>query len=498
MTRTGIYKASKSIFPSLPDEETFAMDMQDTEKANRAFQSALNNKDKYEEMGVTLPETVEEFQSIVTTDPKKKSTNTGSNGSQKTQQSSGSKPAQSSQQGPKVFQPQRVFNSAEEIDNYFGYLDQYKNDPKAQKEKIWFEQEYPNITNQFYNQGGKPLTVQGPVYEDQKQASVLYQSNLPKVAKKSNVDNRQFLKKEEEVVKTMPEITDEELMQGVMGEISPRQDNLNVPFNIQQKEIQIQEQAKIEEEGKKVKGKTAKELVSSIEKENFYSDNYPKIESLINNDFGTRSNDIDFTKLNVNNRSELEDAYGRLEQDYLEYLQKTDPQEYERVNNEITSIRSKKGSDINTGERMVIDNFRSKAMEMHNLVNGYIMHEIEKNYDLPAYFGAASAMSMQIDSLDKQIQNLRIDPSGRGVSPAKAQQYQSLVDQRNKLVGEYNGLDEKFAIPKEVVAKYEDVANRYLDNSVIDGQLNNLDTELAAKRKENMKFLRTRFLFFYF
>ena len=96
MTRTDIYKASKSIFPSLPDEETFAMDMQDTEKANRAFQSALNNKDKYDEMGVTLPETVEEFQAIVTTDPKKKSTDTGSNGSQKTQQSSGSKPAQSS------------------------------------------------------------------------------------------------------------------------------------------------------------------------------------------------------------------------------------------------------------------------------------------------------------------------------------------------------------------------------------------------------------------
>ena len=493
MTRTDIYKASKSIFPGLADEETFAMDMQDTEKANRAFQSALNNKDKYDEMGVTLPDTVEEFQAIVTTDPKKKSTNTGSNGSQKTQQSSGSKPAQSSQQGPKVFQPQRVFNSAEEIDNYFGYLDQYKNDPKAQKEKQWFEQEYPNITNQFYNQGGKPLTVQGPVYEEQKQPSVTYQSNLPKVAKKSNVDNRQFLKKEEEVVNTMPEITDEELMQGVMGEISPRQDNLNIPLNIQQEQVQAQKQIKREEEGEKVKGKTAKELVSSIEKENFYSDNYPKIESLINNDFGTRSNDIDFTKLNVNNRSELEDAYGRLEQDYLEYLQKTDPQEYERVNNEITSIRSKKGSDINRGERMVVDNFRSKAMEMHNLVNGYIMHEIEKNYDLPAYFGAASAMSMQIDSLDKQIQNLGIDPSGRGVSPAKAQQYQSLVDQRNKLVGEYNGLDEKFAIPKEVVAKYEDVANRYLDNSVIDGQLNNLDTELAAKRKENMKAAQERF-----
>jgi hypothetical protein len=493
MTRTDIYKASKSIFPGLADEETFAMDMQDTEKANRAFQSALNNKDKYDEMGVTLPDTVEEFQAIVTTDPKKKSTNTGSNGSQKTQQSSGSKPAQSSQQGPKVFQPQRVFNSAEEIDNYFGYLDQYKNDPKAQKEKQWFEQNYPTISEQFWNQGGKPLTVQGPVYEEQKQPSVNYQSNLPKVAKKSNVDNRQFLKKEEEVVNTMPEITDEELMQGVMGEISPRQDNLNIPLNIQQEQVQAQKQIKREEEGEKVKGKTAKELVSSIEKENFYSDNYPKIESLINNDFGTRSNDIDFTKLNVNNRSELEDAYGRLEQDYLEYLQKTDPQEYERVNNEITSIRSKKGSDINRGERMVVDNFRSKAMEMHNLVNGYIMHEIEKNYDLPAYFGAASAMSMQIDSLDKQIQNLGIDPSGRGVSPAKAQQYQSLVDQRNKLVGEYNGLDEKFAIPKEVVAKYEDVANRYLDNSVIDGQLNNLDTELAAKRKENMKAAQERF-----
>lgn len=94
MTRTDIYNASKSIFPGLPDEETFATDMTDNEKASRAYQSAVNNKDKYEEMGVTLPETVEEFQAILTTDPKKKSTNTGSNGSTQTQQSSGSKDAQ--------------------------------------------------------------------------------------------------------------------------------------------------------------------------------------------------------------------------------------------------------------------------------------------------------------------------------------------------------------------------------------------------------------------
>lgn len=492
MTRTDIYNASKNIFSELPDEETFAADMTDNEKANQAFNSIIENKDKYEEMGVTLPETVEEFQAIVTTDPKKKSTNTGSNGSTQTQQSSGSKPAQSSQQGPKVFQPQRVFNSIDEINNYFGYLEGYKNDPAAKAEKQWFDENYANITDEFWKQGGKPLTVQGPPVKQQNTASAAYQSNLPKVGKKSTIDNKEFLKKEE-AKKPIPRMSDEELMGEVINEITPAQDAVQTPSYIQQTEIIEDKKAKREEAGEKNKGKTSKQVVSEIEQENFYADNYSKVESLINNGFGTRSNDIDFSKLNVNNRSELEDAYGKLEQDYLEYLQKTDPQEYERVNNEIKGIRSKKGSDINTGERQIIDGFRAKAMDMHNLVNGYVMHEIEKNYDLSGYFGAADALGLQIDRLDKQIKELNIDPSGKGVSPAKAQEYQKLVDQRNKLTTEYNGLDEKFAIPTEVVAKYQDVANRYLDNGVVQNQLNNLDTELAAKKAENMKAAQQRF-----
>ncbi len=494
MTRTDIYNASKSIFPGLPDEETFVADMADSEKASRAFDSALKNKDKYDEMGIALPSSVEEFQAIITDDSKKKSTSQkqgGKGGSTQTQQSNGSKPVQSSQTAPQVFKPKRSFSSAQEIDDYFSYLDQYKKDPNAQKEKIWFEQEYPNITNQFWNQGGKPLTIQGPDYGG-KEPSVTYQSNLPKISTKSTIDNSQFLK-EDKNKNVIPRMTDEELMSGVINEITPAQDVMQAPINIQQAVIRSEQQSKREQEGAKVKGKSAQEIVSNIEKENFYSDNYPKIESLIKNGFGALSSDIDFTKLNVNNRSELEDAYGKLEQDYFDYLQKTDPQEYERVKNEIEGIRSKKGSDINSGERMVIDQFRSKAMEMHNLVNGYIMNEIQKNYDISGYFGAADSLGIQIDSLDKKIKELNIDPSGKGVSPAKYQQYQTLVDQRNKLVEEYNSLDEKFEIPKEAIAKFQDVANRFLDNSIVSKQLNNLDTELAAKKNENMMAAKKRF-----
>jgi hypothetical protein len=513
MTRTDIYNASKNIFSELPDEETFSADMADSEKASRAFENALKNKDKYDEMGVALPETVEEFQAIVTGDPKKKSTSQGQSGnagSTQAQQSSGSKPAQSSQQGPRVFQPKRVFNSIEDINNYAGYLEGYKNDPAAKAEKQWFDENSANITDEFWKQNGKPLTVQGPPVKQEKTASINYdKSTLPKTERKSSIDNKQFLRQEEK--KVIPRMSEEELMGQAISDAAPAQDALQAPANIQQAVVQSEQQSKREQEGAKVQGMSAQQIIDQQKKEDeiaeaklqadkkkedidgFYNANYPKIESLINNGFGTRSNDIDFTKLNVNSRSELENAYGLLEQDYLEYLQKVDPQEYERVKNEIQGIRSKKGADINTGERQVIDQFRAKAMEMHNLVNGYVMHEIEKNYDLPAYFGAASAMSIQIDALDKQIQALNIDPSGKGVSPAKAQQYQKLVDQRNKLTAEYNGLDEKFAIPTEVVAKYQDVANRYIDNGVVQNQLNNLDTELAAKNAANMKAAQERF-----
>jgi hypothetical protein len=102
MTRTDIYNASSRIFSELPDEDTFALDMTDSQKAAEAFQSMMDNKDKYDEMGVALPSSVEEFQAIITGNLKKKSTSQekdGKGGSTQTQQSSGSKPVQSSSKG---------------------------------------------------------------------------------------------------------------------------------------------------------------------------------------------------------------------------------------------------------------------------------------------------------------------------------------------------------------------------------------------------------------
>jgi len=514
MTRTDIYKASKSIFPGLADEETFAIDMQDTEKANRAFQSALNNKDKYDEMGVTLPDTVEEFQAIVTTDPKKKSTNTGSNGSQKTQQSSGSKPAQSSQQGPRVFQPQRVFNSAEEIDNYFGYLDQYKNDPNAQKEKQWFDQNYPTISEQFYNQGGKPLTIQGPVYEEQKQPSFKYDpGTLPKLQQKSTINNADLKDKSigesstdeytidpETGKKIWKALTDEELAQGLMDEISPRQDNLNVPSNIRQQEIQIQEQEKIKEAGEKVKGMTLQQIeeqykqdLEEIDKQELYRKNYGLIESMIDNQFGGRSNDIDFKKLNVINRSEVENAYGLLEQDYLEYLQKTNPQEYERVNNEITAIKGKKSDERSLGEKEVLENYRVQAMKMHNLLNGYVMTKLEKDYDIKGFYGGINVINSQVEAIDKQLKEMNIDPSGRGVTQPMMDKYNELVQKRNKLVSQVASLAEKTGVTPEIQAKYEDALGRYTDSKITTSQLRSLDSEVMKQKEENAFAAKKRF-----
>lgn len=514
MTRTDIYKASKSIFPGLADEETFAMDMQDTEKANRAFQSALNNKDKYDEMGVTLPDTVEEFQAIVTTDPKKKSTDTGSNGSQKTQQSSGSKPAQSSQQGPKVFQPQRVFNSAEEIDNYFGYLDQYKNDPNAQKEKQWFDQNYPTISEQFYNQGGKPLTVQGPVYEEQKEASFKYDpGTLPKLQQKSIINNADLKDKsigesstDEYTIdpktgkKIWKRLTDEELLGDVIENTQQKQDVMQIPVNIQQVAVDSEKKAKREEEAAKTKGMTFQQIeeqykqdLEEIDKKELYRKNYDFIESMIDNQFGGRSNDIDFKKLNVLNKSEVENAYGLLEQDYLEYLQKTDPQEYERVNNEITAIKGKKSDERSLGEREVLENYRVQAMRMHNLLNGYVMTKLEKDYDIKGFYGGINVINSQVEAIDKQLEEMNIDPSGRGVTQPMMDKYNELVQKRNKLVSQVASLAEKTGVTPEIQAKYEDALGRYTDSKITTSQLRSLDSEVMKQKEENMIANKKRF-----
>jgi len=516
MTRTDIYNASSKIFSELPDEDTFALDMTDSQKAAEAFQSMMDNKDKYDEMGVALPSSVEEFQAIITDDSKKKSTSQeqgGKVGSTQTQQSSGSKPVQSSQTAPQVFKPKRSFSSAQEIDDYFSYLDQYKKDPNAQKEKIWFEQEYPNITNQFWNQGGKPLTIQGPDYGG-KEPSVNYNpETLPRTSKGSTIDNKSLL---DQSIKTSgtedytidpktgkkiwKRFTEEELIGDVVKNTEQKQDVMQAPVNIQQVAQDSAKQAKREEEAVKIKGMTFEETqkqfeqdLAAIDKKEIYRQNYDLIESLINNDFGTKSNDIDFKNLNINNKSEVENAYSLLQDDYLEFLKKTNPNEYDRVNNEITAIKNKKREDRSLGEKATLEEYNVQAMRLHNLLNGYVMHKIEKDYDIKGFYGGLNVISSQIDKIDKDIEALNLDPSGKGATQAQVTKYNELVQKRNKLAEQIKSVSERTGVTPEIQAKYEESASRYTDPGIATSQLRILESDVMKQKWENTKAAKNRF-----
>jgi hypothetical protein len=156
MTRTDIYNASSRIFSELPDEDTFALDMTDSQKAAEAFQSMMDNKDKYDEMGVMLPSSVEEFQAIITGDIKKKSTSQeqgGKGGSTQTQQSNGSKTSQAGKtwQLPGTISRGAGLNQLEEEDKALNVLSkkptlkfvedkdlkaEIRSNPKAWTEKV--------------------------------------------------------------------------------------------------------------------------------------------------------------------------------------------------------------------------------------------------------------------------------------------------------------------------------------------------------------------------
>jgi soluble cytochrome b562 len=275
---------------------------------------------------------------------------------------------------------------------------------------------------------------------------------------------------------------------------------MQAPVNIQQVAQDSAKQAKREEEAAKVKGMTFEETqeqfkqdLAAIDKKEIYRQNYDLIESLINNGFGTKSNDIDFKNLNINNKSEVENAYSLLQDDYLEFLKKTNPNEYDRVNNEITAIKNKKREDRSLGEKATLEEYNVQAMRLHNLLNGYVMHKIEKDYDIKGFYGGLNVISSQIDKIDKDIEALNLDPSGKGATQAQVTKYNELVQKRNKLAEQIKSVSERTGVTPEIQAKYEESASRYTDPGIATSQLRILESDVMKQKWENTMAAKNRF-----
>jgi len=129
------------------------------------------------------------------------------------------------------------------------------------------------------------------------------------------------------------------------------------------------------------------------------------------------------------------EAIRAVEEDYLDFLQQTNPDAAEYKRNEITAIREKSKKDkLNTKEEELLRDFTNAAIAMRDANAEYNMLSVRQSSDVDVFQRQSGPIIAELDNVVKQMQALGINPEGEN-PPAKIEAYNKLVEKQNNLIG---------------------------------------------------------------
>jgi hypothetical protein len=142
-----------------------------------------------------------------------------------------------------------------------------------------------------------------------------------------------------------------------------------------------------------------------------------------------------------------EPEFKLLEDDYLDYLQATDPQMGESKRNELIALRQKeKDGTLSDAEAKAMLAIRNEAIDAHNLVQEKVIWDVKGTMDSDRYQREGTVLSQKIKSLDEKMAGMNVTQDS---PPTKIAEYNALVEQRNALVDEFANLEKETGFSEE-------------------------------------------------
>lgn len=143
------------------------------------------------------------------------------------------------------------------------------------------------------------------------------------------------------------------------------------------------------------------------------------------------------------------EAIRAVEEDYLDFLQQTNPDAAEYKRNEITAIREKSKKDkLNTKEEELLRDFTNAAIAMRDANAEYNMLSVRQSSDVDVFQRQSGPIIAELENVVKQMQSLGINPEGEN-PPAKIDAYNKLVEKQNSLIGSIENLREQTGFTPE-------------------------------------------------
>jgi hypothetical protein len=156
-----------------------------------------------------------------------------------------------------------------------------------------------------------------------------------------------------------------------------------------------------------------------------------------------------------NVRTQLNEAYGMLERDYLAYLQVTDLPRAEQYTNRLKEIESK--SEKSLGDMQFLKDLRSEALATRMNSDKQVVEEIKSQIDFPTYQKKITVLASEAERLQKQAKTL-LNANGQPKSPTAEREYNAIVEKINGLQDKVQEVKAETGVEDELL---NELNNRY-------------------------------------
>lgn len=135
------------------------------------------------------------------------------------------------------------------------------------------------------------------------------------------------------------------------------------------------------------------------------------------------------------------EALRAVEDDYLDFLYKTNPEKAQYESNRVQAIRQKikEGDSINTEEQKILRNFTREAIEARNAKAEYDILSVRQSSDVDTFQKTSTILMDQLQKGKKEFEALNLDPQGNN-PPNKIAAAQKIIERQNNIVEQINNL----------------------------------------------------------
>lgn len=185
--------------------------------------------------------------------------------------------------------------------------------------------------------------------------------------------------------------------------------------------------------------------------------------------------------------AQANEAFRAIEDDYMGFLRKTNPEKAEYEFNRVNDIREqlKNGDSVNTAEEEILRDFRKNAIAARNEKAQYDILSVRQSSDVDTFQKQSTVLMNQLAQGKKEMEALGLNPNGEN-PPNKLAEAQKIIDRQDKILSSLDNLRQQTGFTEDKEELLFDSA-RTITDPVVGEYVNRQFPALKEQEDKNQR-----------